>query len=239
MITPMIHRVLSRNDLAQLVAHIAQLDAVEGRSAGQALEAGRIDEILDSPAALDAVRGNGGVPAALSLALLWYIPIRAALRERGVTDVELADYAATLPVSFISSSATGHVAKGSNGIALWWDSISALPPGTVAQGERAAEVGALALWWAGLFPEWVTRRNGGRGVLRAYATFAGQALLLASQVMSRGAPHTASLFARAADHTAVLREALNDSRRGYLGRGVHTKEHRLERFLSHLRPPRN
>ncbi|HEV8305696.1 MAG TPA: hypothetical protein VGQ25_12075 [Gemmatimonadales bacterium] len=44
---------------------------------------------------------------------------------------------------------------------------------------RAAEEAALALWWAGCFPEWVRRRMAGRGMLRAYVTFAAQALALA------------------------------------------------------------
>src|SRR6266516_2235735 len=91
MITPLIHRVLTREDLARLVAEIGRLDRAE---------AGAVDAVLDSPVALDAVRGQGGAPAAVPLPILWYVPVRAALRARGVSDVELADYAATLPVVF-------------------------------------------------------------------------------------------------------------------------------------------
>src|SRR6266704_2365018 len=100
MITPLIHRVLTREDLARLVAEIGRLDRAEARAAAQAVEAGAVDAVLDSPVALDAVRGQGGAPAAVPLPILWYVPVRAALRARGVSDVELADYAATLPVVF-------------------------------------------------------------------------------------------------------------------------------------------
>src|SRR6266566_2021983 len=100
MIRPIIHRQLTRGDLACLVDEIARMDVSEGRDADQALQAGAVDTVLDSPAALEAVLGRGGAPAPLPLTLLWYIPIRAQLRNRGVTDILLADYAATLPVVF-------------------------------------------------------------------------------------------------------------------------------------------
>src|SRR5205823_5311933 len=77
-----------------------RLDRAEARAAAEAVEAGAVDAVLDSPAALEAVRGQGGAPAAVPLSILWYVPVRAALRARGVSDVELADYAATLPVVF-------------------------------------------------------------------------------------------------------------------------------------------
>src|SRR6266568_1412088 len=112
MITPLIHRVLTREDLARLVAEIGRLDRAEARAAAQAVEAGAVDAVLDSPVALDAVRGQGGAPAAVPLPILWYVPVRAALRARGVSDVELADYAATLPVVFTTWRAVRTEARG-------------------------------------------------------------------------------------------------------------------------------
>src|SRR5712691_7795525 len=188
MITPIIHRVLTREDLARLVAEIGRVDQAEARAAEEAVQAGAVDAVLDSPAALEAVRGRGGAPAAVPLTILWYVPVRAALRARGVSDVELADYAA-----------------------------------------------ALALWWAGCFPEWVTRRAAGRGMVRAYVTFAGQALALAARILAARGP-VASWCARAADEAEALHAALAEARRDYLGRDIHSAERRLERFLSRLGP---
>lgn len=238
MITPMIHRLLARDDLARLVAEIARLDAAEGRAADRALEAGQVDAVLDSSAALDAVRGRGGAPAPLPLTLLWYVPVRAALRERGVVDIDLADYTATLPVFFISSRAVGTVARGETGIAIWWRSIASLPAGAVVQAERAADVAALALWWAGCFPEWVARRGGGSGMIRAYVAFAARSLLLAAGLLQGRARDAASLYTRAAEHSEALHSALMETRSDYLGRDVHTPESRLERFLARLSPDR-
>src|SRR3954462_12839977 len=130
MIRPIIHRQLTRGDLACLVDEIARMDVSEGREADQALQAGAVDTVLDSPAALEAVLGRGGAPAPLPLTLLWYVPIRAQLRTRGVTDILLADYAATLPVVFADSQSQRAIAQGENGMAQWWHYVTGLPQGT-------------------------------------------------------------------------------------------------------------
>ena len=233
MITPLIHRVLTRDDLARLVAEIGRLDRAEARAAAEAVEAGAVDAVLDSPAALEAVRGQGGAPAAVPLSILWYVPVRAALRARGVSDVELADYAATLPVVFATWRAVRTVARGEAGIGVWWRHVASLPDGTVAQAEGAADVAALALWWAGIFPERVTRRAAGAGMLRAYVAFAAQALALAARILGASGP-ISPFWARAADQAEALHAALAEARRDYLGRDVHSSESRLERFLARL-----
>jgi len=230
MITPLIHRALTREDLARLVAEIGRVNQAEARAAEEAIQAGEVDAVLDSPVALDAVRGRGGAPAAVPLSLLWYVPVRATLCARGVSDVELADYAATLPVVFATWRAVRTVAHGETGIDVWWRYVASLPDGTTAQAEGAADVAALALWWAGCFPEWVGRRAAGRGMLRAYVTFAAQALELAARILGPIGP----LYGRAAAQIEALHAALAEARRDYLGRDVHSARSRLERFLGRL-----
>src|SRR5207245_4024768 len=124
-------RQLTRGDLACLVDEIARMDVSEGREADEALQAGAVDTVLDSPAALEAVLGRGGAPAPLPLTLLWYIPIRAQLRTRGVSDILLADYAATLPVVFATSRRHSAIARGEDGMAEWCRLVAALPTVTV------------------------------------------------------------------------------------------------------------
>src|SRR3989441_1486334 len=233
MITPLIHRVLKREDLARLVAEIGRLDQGEARVAEEAVRAGEVDAVLDSAAALDAVRGRGGAPAAVPLTLLWYVPVRAALRARGVADVELADYAATLPVVFATWRAVRTVARGETGLDVWSRYVASLPNGTVAQAEGATDVAALALWWAGVFPERVTRRAAGEGMLRAYVTFATQALTLAARILGPSEP-LSPFCTRAADQAEAVQRALAEARRDYLGRDVHSPESRLQRFLGRL-----
>src|SRR3989449_2759727 len=116
MITPIIHRVLTREDLVRLVAEIGRVDQTEARAAEEAVQAGDVDAVLDSPAALEAVRGRGGAPAAVPLTILWYVPVRAALRARGVSDVELAHYPPTVPRGFATWPPRRPVAPGRTGI---------------------------------------------------------------------------------------------------------------------------
>ena len=234
MIRPIIHRQLTRGDLACLVDEIARMDVSEGREADQALQAGAVDTVLDSPAALEAVLGRGGAPAPLPLTLLWYIPIRAQLRTRGVTDILLADYAATLPVVFADCQSQRGIAQGENGMAEWWRYVSGLPRGTVAQAEAAADSAALALWWSGCFPEWVERGGRGHGMVRAYVTFAGRMLALAADLLQASAPEEAALCARAADARTELHAALAEARVDYIGDDPHSSASRLNRFLRRL-----
>ena len=234
MIRPIIHRQLTRGDLACLVEAIARMDVAEGREADQALQAGAVDTVLDSPGALEAVLGRGGAPAPLPLTLLWYIPIRAQLRHRGVSDILLADYAATLPVVFATSHSQAAIAQGENGMAEWWRFVAALPQGTVAQAEAAADAAGLALWWAGCFPEWVERGGAGQGTVRAYVTFAGRMLALAADLLEATLPEEASLLARAAEARTELHGALAEARVDYIGDETHSSESRLNRFLKRL-----
>src|SRR5438034_11822243 len=195
MIRPIIHRQLTRGDLACLVDEIARMDVSEGRDADQALQAGAVDTVLDSPAALEAVLGRGGAPAPLPLTLLWYIPIRAQLRNRGVTDILLADYAATLPVVFATSRSQQAIAKGENGMSERWRYVAALPQGTVGQAEAAADAAALALGWAGCFPEWVERGSSGNAMVHGYVSFAGGILALADNMVHTDATEEADTCA--------------------------------------------
>lgn len=234
MIAPMIRRRLRREDLARLVAEIAETQPAEAYSAARALEAGDIDGLLDSPVALEAVRGRGGAPAPLPLTLLWYVPVRAALRARGESDVELADFTASLPLAFVSARANRGVARGAAGLDAWVQSIEALPRDTVARAERAAYCGALALWWAGVFPEFVARRGRGDGMIRAYVDFASTVWTRAGRALHRLAPSAARIYASAGDRAQVLREALYETGQDYVGPDAHSADARLDRYLTRL-----
>ena len=63
MITPMIHQMLRREDLARLVSVINSTSQSDGHAAAQALEMGEVDLLLDAEESLNAVRGAGGAPA--------------------------------------------------------------------------------------------------------------------------------------------------------------------------------
>jgi len=168
------------------------------------------------------------------MSLLWYVPIRAALVERGFEDIQLADFAATLPVTFVSTRVVRRVDRGQPSLVRWTRAIAALPPNTVARGERSIFCGALALWWAGCFPERVTRR-GGPGMIRAYVDFAVAALAQGGALL-RGQQVDAEVYVGAARHSDTIRHVLTEVRQDYLGRDAHTARGRIDRWLARLRP---
>lgn len=233
MVVPMIHRWLQRDDLWLLVGEISRVNAEAAKPAARALEDGQVDQVLDSPAALDAVLGHGGPPAPLPLTLLWYVPIRSILRRYHVSEIDLADFTATLPVLFSITKQSRRVASGEHGILAWANSIEAMPRTTVGRAERAAECAALALWWAGCFPGAVARR-GGRGAIRAYVTFAATALTLAAHLMEGRSPETSSFYRRVADHADDIQGALDEARRDYLDPEATSPEGRVARFLDRV-----
>src|SRR6266568_896976 len=141
---------------------------------------------------------------------------------------------ATPPVVFATSQSQRAIARGENGMAEWWRFVAALPQGTVGQAEAAADAAALALWWAGCFPEWVERGSSGNGMVRAYVTFAGRMLALAADLLESSAPEEAALCARAADARTELHAALAEARVDYIGEDPHSSESRLNRFLRRL-----
>src|SRR2546426_2613817 len=92
MIRPMIHRQLTRGDLACLVDEIARMDVSEGREADEALQAGAVGTVLPSPAAPAAVLGRGGAPPPPPPTLLLDVPPRAPLPTPGTSDTLLPGY---------------------------------------------------------------------------------------------------------------------------------------------------
>jgi len=231
MIVPMIHRTLRRDDLAQLVAEIAVADPVSARDAARILEDGEIDLLLDLPGALKAVRGRWGRPGALPLSLLWYVPVRSLLRGRGEQNIAIADFTATIPVAFMSSRAARRFGLGEPALTNWTTSMLSLPSGSLAQAERAAYCAALAIWWAGCFPERV-QKSGGPGMLRAYVDFAAGAFERAARILRSQAPETSGVYGEAADKADIMYNILRRTRETYLGRDQ--SDARLERLLKDI-----
>jgi len=67
-----------------------------------------------------------------------------------------------------------------------------------------------------LLPEWVERGGPGHGMVRAYVTFAGRMLALASDLLEASAPEESALYARAADARTELHAALAEARVDYI-----------------------
>src|SRR5258706_15125 len=79
MITPLIHRVLTREDLARLVAEIGRVDQAEARAAEQAVQAGGMGLVRVATGAVEAGPGAGARPPPLPPDILREVALRPRL----------------------------------------------------------------------------------------------------------------------------------------------------------------
>jgi len=106
----------------------------------------------------------------------------------------------------------------------------------VAQAEAAADAAALALWWAGCFPEWVERGGTGQGMVRAYVTFRRPHARARRPISARSIRSRGSGALRARRRTRALSCTRRSSKRAptNIGDDPHSSESRLNRFLRRL-----
>jgi hypothetical protein len=234
MLAPTVHRQLQRSQVLELIAAIGRTDRTAASEAAAALERGEVDRVLDTPAAVDAVRGHGGAPAPVSLALLWYVPVRAELLARQESNVRVADFTATVPLVFLRRR-RGAVPLAGAHVSEFLRAVEALPRGTTGRAEAAARYGAHALWWAGCFPAHLRDRYG-RGAPSAFLHMAATLMLEAARTISGRAPDLAELYVMVAGRVELLGEALHAVAADYLGPDAHTARGRIDRYLARLEP---
>lgn len=123
-----------------------------------------LDALLDDPAVLRALVHRGRVSPAPA-PLFFYILARHALLQREIADRQMADYTAALLLEF-GTAGKAHRVDGGQGEPFYYlaDIVAALDQ---AHGEREfllrVHLGNVALWLAGVFPEYITHRVQRRG----------------------------------------------------------------------------
>lgn len=205
MILPNVRASFGRRE-AQLLLSLA------GPEAEAQLRERGIDALLDDAALVRALlqrRGLDAVPAPL----VFYLLVRHALLEREIHDRQLADYTAAVLLEF------GRIGRGS-------PVDEELIPNTLyladilmeldrARGSREfllrAHLGNLALWLAGVFPDFITHRVQRRGAPPlAYYDEVGAAGFRSAAGMELAVRHgLGDLFLRIADQFSNVRSALN------------------------------
>lgn len=233
MIAPTVHQQLRRADVQQLIAAIGRSDRRAAGEAAAALERGDVDTVLDTPAAAEAVRGNGGAPAPVSLLLLWYVPVRAELLARHESSIGIADFTATVPLVFLRARSRSAQFTDTY-LTDWVRTVESLPRGTTGRAEAASRCAARALWWAGCFPTHLEDRYG-PGARKAFLALAATMLREAATIMATRASDLADLYLRVAGEIDLLGNALRTVAEEYLGKGAHAPGARLDRYLSRLR----
>lgn len=187
------------------------LVALAGPQGEARLREGGIDALMDDAALVRALLRRGGISAAPA-PLVFYLLVRHALLEREIHDRQMADYTAAVLLEFGRLTARPPEAEPLPQTLYLADILGELER---ARGEREfelrAHLGNLALWLAGVFPDYITHRVQRRGAPPiAYYDELGAAGFRSAAGMGSAIQYgMGDLFVRFADHFADVRSALN------------------------------
>lgn len=234
MIVPNTHTAFGRADASYLVWLLARGDENARSNEEARLHEGGIDALLDDPRTLNTLLAHRELSSAPP-GLVFYILVRHALLEDGVTDRALADYLASLLVAFGREGRAYRVLEDDAFEFRYLADIAA--EGERSGGRRAfllrAHLGEFALWLSGVFPDYITYRVQRRGApgLSYYEQLGSHGYRLAADTSEAASHGLAGLYRSCAESFPVLRVALNriSDRHIFPATGDH-----IERLLRHV-----
>ena len=210
MIVPNVRSSFDRADAAFLVWVLTRGDESAREQARRRLDEEGLDTILDDPRTFNALMAAREFSSAQP-GLVFYLLVRHALLEGGITDRLLADYLATLLVAF-GNSRRAFSPDDENEFRHLVDIVAA---GDGARGERAfllrAHLGEFALWLSGLFPDHISARVQRRGApgIGYYEQLGATGYRMAAEYGIARQHGLDRLYRDCADGFPALRTALN------------------------------
>jgi hypothetical protein len=186
--------------------------ALAGPEGEERLREGGIDALLDDALLVRRMLQRGGIELAPA-PLVFYLLVRQALLEREIHDRQLADYTAAVLLEFGRVGRRIAMTGGELPDTLYLTDI--LAEIDRARGDREfalrAHLGNVALWMAGVFPDFVTHRVQRRGAPPiSYYDEIGAAGFRSAASMGAALRHDmGDLFLRFADEFSNVRSALN------------------------------
>lgn len=204
MIRPNVRASFGRREAELLVA-------LAGPGGEERLRAEGLDALLDDTELVRTLLRRGGIDTAPA-PLVFYLLVRHALLEREVRDQQMADYTAALLLGFGRVTGAPAAADELPETLYLADVLEELDR---ARGDREfllrAHLGNLALWLAGVFPDFIAERVQRRGAPPlSYYDELGAAGFRGAAGMDLALRHgLGDLFLRFADGFASVRSALN------------------------------
>lgn len=211
MILPSVRTSFDRNEAAFLLWLLARGVEDERARLEQRLREEGFDGILDDPRTLNAVMARRELSTARP-ELVFYLLVRHALLEDGLTDRVIADYVATLLLAFGQAGRAFHIEDDEQEFHHLVDIVAATAD---ASGKRAfllrAHLGEYALWLSGLFPDHITARVHRRGApgIDYYEQLGAQGYRLAARYADAEQHGLDRVYRDCADSFPALRVALN------------------------------
>ena len=171
------------------------------------------DAILDDPRTLNALLAQQPGFSTAPQSLVFYVLVRHALLERGITDRTLADYISALVINYGKERRAFRVQD--DGPVEYEYLVDLVSAAESSRGERAymlhAHLGDFALWLSGLFPDHITARVQRRGAppLDYYERLGATGYRSAADFTAAMTSGMKQIYRDAADSFTDLRVALN------------------------------
>ncbi|MGQ0561302.1 MAG: hypothetical protein ACT443_05445 [Gemmatimonadota bacterium] len=165
MILPNVRASFGRSEAGYLIWLLTRGSESAREREEQRLRDVGFDVILDDPRTLNALLANDGGLSTAPQNLVFYVLVRHALLEHGITDRTLADYISALLTSYARAKRAWRV-DDSDGTEYSY-LIDLITAAESATGQHAfmlhAHLGDFALWLSGIFPDYITARVQRRG----------------------------------------------------------------------------
>lgn len=211
MILPTIRSSFDRADARFIIWLLSRGSEVEREREETRLREDGLDSILDDPRTLNAVL-TGSQFSSARPELVFYVLVRHALLEDGITDRGVADYLSALLSAFGRGGRAYHIADDSAEYRYLVDIAAAADQST---GRRAfllrAHLGEFALWLSGVFPDHISARVNRRAAppLSYYEEMGSAGYRQAARFTEAEQHGIAELYRNCADFFPALRIALN------------------------------
>jgi hypothetical protein len=212
MILPNVRASFGRAEASYVIWLLTRGSEEDRHYAEERLREEGFDNILDDPRTLNALLAHGGFSTAPH-PLVFYVLVRHALLEGGVTDRVLADYISALMINF------GHGKRAyrvdDNEPPEYYYLIDLLEAAESASGYRQfllrAHLGEYSLWLSGLFPDYISARVQRRGApgLTYYEELGASGYRSAADHRDAAQNGLNRVYRSCADTFTALRIALN------------------------------
>lgn len=213
MILPNVRASFGRTEAGYLIWLLTRgSESAREREEERLREAG-FDAILDDPRTFNALLANDGGFSTAPQSLVFYVLVRHALLEHGISDRTLADYISAMLASYSEGNRAYRIEeKDDKEYSYLIDLVSAAES---ASGQHAfmlhAHLGDFALWLSGLFPDYITARVQRRGAppIQYYETLGANGYRNAAGATAAQNSGMDRVYRDCADAFPDLRIALN------------------------------
>lgn len=238
MILPTLRSSFGRRDAQQLVDLLGRHDATLRDGAQARLDHGGIDALLDDPRLPASLLSDPDI--AVRPDVVYYVLVRHALLEGGLSEIAVADYVASMLMAFGRAGRAYQVSEtGEVNYRYLVDLIRDL---NVADSREAflirTHLGNYTLWLTGLFPDFLERRVHRRGAppMTYYEDVGRAGYRDASRSPEAAALGMEEHLKAVGEHFSGVRLALNRISDRYLWRSGSNPVNRLLREVADRTP---